>query len=390
MIVDLHAHYPMHVVPLSRERPEELLLSTAGRARLLDRIRASAIHLVGRFANYGSFESGPRVTIPRLHAGGVKVAVSVLYSFWDELDWPPPKGANSPPDDRYFSRLVRQLEEVEAELELNHRQEATIARTPAELEAALATEKTVLVHSLEGAFHLGRTPERIAANVRELAGRGVAYVTIGHLFNRGVAEVANAIPFLPDWGWRLFFAQPQQPLHEPGRETIRACLDERVLVDLCHMSEHAMDATFSLLDRLDPQRDVPVVATHAGYRFGHQQYMPAERHVRAIAARGGVIGLIFAEHQLSDGLGGHSNSRQESMGRIFRHVDRICETTGSHDHVGIGTDFDGFIKPTLAGFDDASSLAGLEDALRERYGTENAEKICSGNALRLLRSYWRS
>jgi microsomal dipeptidase-like Zn-dependent dipeptidase len=357
---------------------------------MLDRVRAALIHMVGRFANYGSFESGPRVTIPRLHAGDVKVALSVLYSFWDELDWPPPKGANSPPDDRYFSRLVRQLEEVEAELDENHSHEATIARTPAELEAALAGEKTVLVHCLEGAYHLGRTPERIAANVAELADRGVAYVTIGHLFNRGVAEVANAIPFIPDWTWRLLFAQPQQPLHEPARDAIQACVEQRVLIDLCHMTEHAIDATLSLLDRLDPQREVPVIATHAGYRFGRQEYMPCERHVRAIADRGGVIGLIFAEHQLSDGLGGHSHSRRESIGRIVSHVDRIREITGSGDHVGIGTDFDGFIKPTLSGFDDASSLAGLEAALGNRYGAEDAEKICSGNALRLLRTYWRS
>jgi microsomal dipeptidase-like Zn-dependent dipeptidase len=389
MIADFHLHYAMHVVPEQSGPARNLIASARGRAGLLDRVRAAGIHLGGRLANYGSFESGPRVTVPRMRAGGVGVGFSVLYSFWDEMDWP--RGANSPPDPRYFSRVIRQLEAVEREIVEKFPDEAVVARSQAELDAGIESGKSVLVHCVEGAFHLGRDPDGIARNVAELAERGAAYVTVGHLFNRGVAEVANAIPFLPDPVWRLLFAQPTEPLLAPGRAAIRALADQRVMIDVSHMTEHAIDASLSLLDGIDPKRRVPVVATHAGYRFGDQQYMLCARHIEAIARRGGVIGLIVAEHQASDGLrSSHTRSLEDSVDVLSRHIDRIHELTGSHDHVAIGSDFDGFIKPTLAGLDQLPDMAALERALIDRYGAEDGHKIASGNLLRLLHEYWRS
>jgi microsomal dipeptidase-like Zn-dependent dipeptidase len=157
------------------------------------------------------------------------------------------------------------------------------------------------------------------------------------------------------------------------------------------MTEHAIDASLSLLDGIDPHRRVPLVATHSGYRFGDQQYMLCARHIEAIARRGGVIGLIVAEHQACDGLrSAHTNSLEDSVEVLSRHVDRIHELTGSHDHVAIGSDFDGFIKPTLAGLDELPDMAALERALIDRYGAEDGHKIASGNLLRLLHEYWRS
>ena len=75
---------------------------------------------------------------------------------------------------------------------------------------------------------------------------------------------------------------------------------------------------------------------------------------------------------------------------ICRHLDRIAQITGSHEYAAIGSDLDGFIKPTLAGLDDAGALAALRRGLAERYGEADAELISSQNALRLLRSHWRS
>src|SRR5207249_1432276 len=104
--------------------------------------------------------------------------------------------------------LLRQLADVEADVERNQSHAAVIARSPAELDAALGSGKVALVHCVEGGFHLGETPERVDAAVAELAGRGVAYVTLGHLFWRSVATNAPAIPFLPDRLYRFIFPQP--------------------------------------------------------------------------------------------------------------------------------------------------------------------------------------
>lgn len=74
---------------------------------------------------------------------------------------------------------------------------------------------------------------------------------------------------------------------------------------------------------------------------------------------------------------------------ICAHLDRIAQITGSHRHAAIGSDFDGFIKPTAAGLESAADLARLEGALRERYGHVKGESICSGHALRVLRAGWQ-
>jgi microsomal dipeptidase-like Zn-dependent dipeptidase len=155
------------------------------------------------------------------------------------------------------------------------------------------------------------------------------------------------------------------------------------------MSGAALDDTLTLLDELDPERKMPVVATHAGYRFGKQEYMLDSAAIERIAARQGVVGLIFAEHQILDGLRRrHTKSFDDSFELLGRHIDRIAEVTGSHEHVAIGSDLDGFIKPTLAGLQTMADMKPLEQALIARYGAADAELLASGNALRLLRTGW--
>jgi microsomal dipeptidase-like Zn-dependent dipeptidase len=257
------------------------------------------------------------------------------------------------------------------------------------MDEALAAGKVAFVHCVEGAFHLGDTPDAMEGAVAQLAARGVAYLTVAHLFWRAVATNAPAIPFLPDPVYRLLFPQPHVGLSPLGRACVRACVRERVLVDVSHMSERALSDTFALFDELDPAGEVPLIASHVAYRFGRQEYNLERDTIERIARRGGVVGLIFAEHQAADGLRRRTSTFEESFEVLCSHVDRIREVTGSHDHTGLGSDLDGFIKPTLAGLGDASAMARLERALVERYGEEDGRRIASENALRVLRGYWR-
>src|SRR5581483_516745 len=202
MIADLHAHYPMHLSPEVRGSYLKLVRSRRGRLELLDLARSLAVRVASLVANYRSFDAGPRVTVPLMRAGGYGVALSVLYSPFDEMDLTKPYAA--PPDRAYFGALLRQLEMVEAELAREHAETATVARNPAELDAALAAGKVALVHCPEGGF---------------------------------------------------------APL---GRAAIRAMLRERVIVDLSHASERALADAFALLDELDPRREAPVIASQIG------------------------------------------------------------------------------------------------------------------------------
>ena len=51
--------------------------------------------------------------------------------------------------------------------------------------------------------------------------------------------------------------------------------------------------------------------------------------------------------------------------------------------MGIGSDLDGFIKPTMSEVESAEDLAKLEQALRVAYPAD-ADAILSGNALRVV------
>ncbi|HET8863607.1 MAG TPA: membrane dipeptidase, partial [Solirubrobacterales bacterium] len=107
--------------------------------------------------------------------------------------------------------------------------------------------------------------------------------------------------------------------------------------------------------------------------------------------RKGVVGLIMAQHQLNDGIrrkGDFTETLDESFEIICKHVDKIAEITGGYEQIAIGTDFDGFIKPSVSGLEDAADLTLLEAALIDRYGKEDAERITWKNALGALQRLW--
>jgi microsomal dipeptidase-like Zn-dependent dipeptidase len=245
----------------------------------------------------------------------------------------------------------------------------------------------VLIHAIEGGFQLGDSEVQVRANVRELGALGVAYVTVAHLFWRSVATNAPALPFLPDWLYHLVFPQPKKGLSELGKAAVEAMIACGILIDITHMSARSVDDTFAILDRVDPGLGVPVIATHMACRFGKSEYCFPDERIRRVADRGGVCGLIMCEHYMTDGLRGRVRGFDDSFEVLCKHIDRIRSLTGSFDNIGIGSDLDGYIKPALPGLEHMGLMGRLQDSLAERYGPD-AEKICSGNALRVLRAAW--
>lgn len=377
MLVDLHAHYPMHLIPPERRTHAAL---TGWRSQ---RWRARIVDAISRLANYEGPGGEPGVTVELMRQGDVGAVLSVLYSPFDEIDLA--KRYRDPPDPAYFGRLLEQLDLVEADI-ATHAADARIARSAAELDACLAEGRIAVMHAVEGGFHLGREPD-VPANVAELARRGVVYVTLAHLFHRGVATNTPALPFLPDWLYRLLFPQPREGLSALGRTMVRELVRHRVLVDITHMSARSLADTFALLDELDPAREIPVLASHMACRLGSLAYCCTDETIARVAERGGVLGVIDCRHYVWDGARRPAGAGlAESVDRICAHIDRIAAVTGSFDHAAVGTDLDGYVKPALDGLEHLGRMRALQDALTARYGASRASRLCRDNALRLLRA----
>jgi microsomal dipeptidase-like Zn-dependent dipeptidase len=396
MWADWHAHYPMHVVSDAEPEPTYdpavgLLRKVRARRTLGAKIQAAVLWVAMKLGNDRTLTSGPRISVEGMRKGGVGLAFSVLLRTFEELDLGKPYASAPTPD--YFAGLLADMDEVEAEVASHDPATIRFVANLEQLDRALEEKAIALVHAVEGGFILGDGDEEIARNCATLAKRGVGYVTVAHLFFRQVATNAPALPFLPDSVYNFVFPQKEKDRLTPrGEAVVRGLVRNRILIDLSHMDPPAIHEVFDLLDReVDPEARFPVVSTHSGYRFGKQQYMCDEEILLRIKRRGGMVGLIMAQHQLNDGLrkhGDYTKTFDESFEVIRRHIDKIAEITGGYEHVGLGTDFDGFIKPTMGGLEKMSDLATLERRLEQEYGPEATAQMTSGNALRVLRTLW--
>ena len=157
---------------------------------------------------------------------------------------------------------------------------------------------------------------------------------------------------------------------------------------------HASDQTFwQIMDYWDG----PVHASHCMCRA----LVPSQRHlsdemIRALAGRGGVIGMVFAEPMLDsrwtyEDPATHHPVARRAMVAVIDHVDHICQLTGSCDHVAIGSDLDGGFGRELAPT-DCETIADLQRfpgmLARRGYTEENIAAIAHGNLLRFFRQAW--
>ncbi|MEA2351622.1 MAG: rane dipeptidase [Thermoleophilaceae bacterium] len=394
MIADLHIHYPMHLIS---DPDVDLTLRRMARLRHRRRIRewgrAFLLKKASEVFNYPGHTKQHRVDSDRMRAAAVRLGFSVLYLPASEFR----PGFTDPPSSSDVQELFDQLREVERVVELEPG--LTFAHDREELDAGLADpDLTVLVHCVEGGFQLGATEDEICDTVKKLKEKGVVYVTLAHLFWRHIATNANAFPFLRDDQYHAVFHERDDGLSDLGKAAIRAMVENRMLIDVAHMDDAALGKTFDYLRKIE-DTPTPVLATHVATRRGVNglDYNITRKTAAEIARRGGVIGLIMGDHIVTDGLlpdarefgGRRTRNFGDTFDCLRAHIDTLYEWCGnSYDHIGIGSDLDGFVKPTVAGIDFVDQMDDLESAISGHYSDPGiADKICSGNALQILRDY---
>jgi microsomal dipeptidase-like Zn-dependent dipeptidase len=370
----------MHLLPGERDPGGP---SVNWHDRLRDVLQADAEGFLARVANNRDWISGWRVDLNGLQQGGARIVFSVLY--WPPAEFDFAKKYGSPPLPVYYEDVKYQLKRVEDELDARKREgnELVIAKERADLDR----NGIVFVHCVEGGFHLGPGDEgEIDARVAWLADQGVVYITLAHLFYRGVATNAPAIPMLTAREYETLFHEPGLGLTKLGEAAVRAMYKHRVLIDISHMSQEAIDDTFKLVETLDNEKkakpcDYPLLATHVGMRQAgpnDQSYNLSAATAERIHARGGLIGLITAQHQI-----GTTCTRKGARKAVRRHMDAIRDACGNHTATALGTDIDGFIKPTLKGFQTAADYAVLAEWVEEDQGAD-AKAILHDNARGVL------
>jgi len=163
-----------------------------------------------------------------------------------------------------------------------------------------------------------------------------------------------------------------------------------IVLDLAHAAELAF---WQILEYWPG----PVHASHANCRaLVRGQRHLSDEMIRAIAARGGVIGLAAAEAMLNpswvwEDPATHRQSATRSMSAIIEHVDHVCQLLGTADHLALGSDLDGGFGRELSPT-DLDTIADLQQffaLLAARgYAEADVRKIAHGNLIRFFRRAW--
>ena len=189
-------------------------------------------------------------------------------------------------------------------------------------------------------------------------------------------------------GRYAFGTDASLPLSQQGKDLLRKMDELGIILDATHLCDLAF------WDALDHFQG-PVWASHNNCRalVDHNRQFSDEM-IKALIARGAVIGGVFDAWMLSPGwIRGESTPKERNvtLATLLDHLDHICQLAGNANHIGIGSDLDGaFGKEQCPS--DLESIADLQkipDLLRARgYSEEDVQKVMHGNWLRFLKKAW--
>ena len=208
------------------------------------------------------------------------------------------------------------------------------------------------------------------ATLRMFARLGVRYLTLTHNRNTPWADSATDVP-------------EHSGLTEFGRDVVREMNDIGMLVDLSHVAPSTM------ADALDTST-APVIFSHSSCRAlsDHPRNVPDEILAR-LSTNGGVIMVSFVPVFLSVEYAEWLNAGRTgpkprvTIADVVRHLDHARDVAGI-DHVGIGSDYDGF-DDFPDGLTDVAGFAALREALSDAsWSAAEIAKLFNRNILRVL------
>lgn len=322
--------------------------------------------------------------IKRLKAGGVG---GQFWSVWVSADLPQVQQVKDTLD---------QIGMVHALAE-RYPRDFTLVTTTAQLRAA---HKAGRIGSLIGVEGGGQIDGSLAV-LRAYRGLGAAYLTLTHSRTIDWADSATDNP-------------KHDGLTPFGEDVVRELNRLGMLVDLSHVSEATM------LDALRATK-APVIFSHSNARaLCDTPRNVSDAVLKQVAGNGGVVMVNFAAQYVSEArrVWGADRSAEiarynappfgglyignpdgaakalaaweaahpepvATIGQVADHIEHIAKVAG-HDHVGIGSDFDGVgdLPEGLSGVETYPAL--LVELMRRGWSDADVAKLVGGNVLRVM------
>jgi membrane dipeptidase len=254
-------------------------------------------------------------------------------------------------DDGLARAVNEQIDLVAQAIERSQGQ-LVAGRTADDVARARAEGRVAALLGIEGAHALEGSIEHL----ERFARRGVRYLGLAHLSPNAAC--------VPAYGWRR---DEVTGLSDFGRDVVDRCQALGVIVDLAHINRRGF---FEALERIHG----PLLVSHTGIRALRSHWRNIDDdQVRAVGARGGAVGVMFAPRF----LGG------SGVATVADHIEHVVRIAGE-DTPALGSDWDGMIVPSR-GLRDPTELPNLLAELGRRFPARVVEKIARDNALRVLR-----
>ena len=270
-----------------------------------------------------------------------------------------------------------------------------IVTTPKEVEANF--KKGVI------SFPMGMengAPLLTIADVAYFRKKGISYVTLTHGKDNLICDSSYDT------------THTHKGLSAYGREVVKEMNRVGIMVDISHVSDDAFYQAIEL-------SSVPVIASHSSCRYFTPTFKRnmSDDMIKLLAKKGGVIQINFGSSFLDEKYRQQIEVLQDKFGKALKekgikmgtpeagefqkqfqkenpvlfadvetvadHIDHVVKLTGSTQHVGIGSDFDGVGDSLPTGLKDVSQYPNLIYVLLKRGYNE------SDIANLMYRNVWR-
>ena len=267
------------------------------------------------------------------------ITVLAKVSLWPTRTW-----------DSLLERALYQSERLNAAAKRDPKA-LVVVRTRRDLESLLARRakgESVVggLLATEGAHPL----EGKIENLQKLYDAGFRMVGLHHFFDN---ELGGSLHGVSKGGLSPF-----------GIEAVRAIEGRGMIVDVAHSSEKVVEDVLAHATR-------PIVVSHTGVRGACKSARNlSDKHMRAIAAKGGLIGIGYWPGAVCD-------STPKGVAKSLRYAADLVGV----DRVALGSDYDG---STTVRFDASESAALVQAMVDAGFSDEEIGKITGGNVLALL------